>query len=70
MHSQPKLSLVTVRVTDATHTKFHKKARKLGKPSDVLREIIEAFVEDRLTILQPPVNRNPLKDLYVTRTQD
>jgi hypothetical protein len=46
--------------------KFHAKAQKLGTPSQVHREIVEAFVEDRLTI-QPPVIRNPLEKLYVTR---
>jgi hypothetical protein len=64
-----KSAFMTVRVTDKTRTKFHEKARKLGTPSQVHREIVEAFNEDRLTI-QPPVIRNPLEKLYVTRTQD
>jgi hypothetical protein len=69
MHTnQPKSAFMTVRVTDKTRTKFHDKAQKIGKPSEVHREIVEAFVEDRLTI-QPPVIRK-LEKLYVTRTQD
>jgi hypothetical protein len=59
---------LSVRVTDKTRTKFHDKALKVGTPSEVHREIVEAFVEDRLTI-QPPVIRK-LEKLYVTRTQD
>ena len=68
--TQPsKSAFMTVRVTDMTRAKFHAKARKIGTPSEVHREIVEAFGQDRLTI-QPPVNRNPLEKLYVTRTQD
>jgi hypothetical protein len=40
------------------------KVVKYGKPSDVLREIIEAFLDDRL-VIQP----NPRKEsLYVNRS--
>jgi len=62
-----KSSHLTVRVTDRVRTKFHIKASKYGQPSAVLREIIEAFIEDRLTI-QPPVNRK--ENLYVTRIEN
>lgn len=61
-----KTVFMTVRLTAKTRTKFHDKALKIGKPSQVHRELVEAFVEDRLNI-QPPVNRNPLEKLYVTR---
>ena len=64
-----KSAFMTVRVTDKTRIKFHEKARKVGTPSEVHREIVEAFIENRIAI-QPPVNRNPLEKLYVTRTQD
>jgi len=50
-----KSSFLVVRVTDKTRTKFHTKAQKFGTPSNVLREIVEAFNEDRL-VIQPPVN--------------
>lgn len=69
MPQPSKSAFMTVRVTDATRANFHAKAQTIGKPSEVHREIVEAFVEDRLTI-QPPVNRNPLEKLYVTRSQD
>lgn len=65
MTHPPKSAFMSVRVTDLTRAKFHAKAQSIGKPSEVHREIVEAFVEDRLTI-QPPVNRNPLEKMYVT----
>ena len=51
-----KSKFLVVRVTDKTRTKFHSKAQKFGSPSDVLREIVEAFNDDRL-VIQPPVTR-------------
>jgi hypothetical protein len=67
MSPKPKLSFLVVRVTNEMHSKFHAKAKKFGIPSDVLREFIEAFLEDRLTIV-PPVKRK--ESLYVARKQD
>jgi hypothetical protein len=49
-------SHLTVRISAADHKEFHKKARKYGKPSELLREIVQAFIQDRL-VVQPPVNR-------------
>lgn len=59
---KPKSAFLTVRVTGSTRTKFHARAQKYGQPSDVLRELIEAFIDDRLSIV-PPVNRK--ESLYV-----
>lgn len=67
MNPKSRSAFLTVRVTGSMHSKFHSKALRYGKPSDVLREIIEAFLDDRLTIT-PPVTRK--ESLYVTRTQD
>jgi hypothetical protein len=69
MFSQPKSSFLSVRLPDRMRTKFHAKAKKFGKPSEVLRELIDAFVEDRVTI-QPPVTRNSKENFYVTRSED
>lgn len=63
--SKLKSKFLVVRVTDKTRTKFHAKAQKFGQPSDVLREIVEAFIEDRL-VIQPPVTVK--ESLYVTRS--
>ena len=67
MNSLTKSAYLTVRIPDRTRLKFHDKAKKFGTPSEVLRELIDAFIEDRVTI-QPPVTRK--EKLYVTRTQD
>lgn len=64
-----KSAYLTVRVADKTRTKFHAKARKFGTPSEVLRELIDAFIEDRVTI-NPPVTGNPKEKLYVTRIEN
>lgn len=56
-----KSAFLVVRITPKARTKFHKKAERYGKPSDVLREIVEAFNDDRITI-HPPVN--PKENLY------
>lgn len=48
---QPNLDkVVATRVTAHIHKKFHAKAGRLGRPSDVLREMIEAFIDERLTV--------------------
>lgn len=57
---------MTLRVNQRVRTAFHRKAEKIGRPSDVMRELIEAFIDDRL-VIKP----NPRKEsLYVTRSQD
>jgi predicted DNA-binding protein len=59
---KPKSAFMSVRMTDKTRQRFHVKASKFGQPTTVLRELIEAFIEDRLTI-QAPVTRK--EKLYV-----
>lgn len=49
---------ITVRVTKPSHKAFHRKASTFGRPSDVLRELIEAFCEDRLTVKPSPTKRS------------
>jgi hypothetical protein len=62
-----KSAFMSVRVPDKTRIKFHDKAKQFGTPSEVLRELVDAFIEDRIAI-QPPVTRK--EKLYVTRSQD
>lgn len=64
-----KTKLLGARVTESTHDAFHKKAKEFGDASDVLRELAEAFVEDRLQI-QPPTTPSKKEKLYVPRSQD
>lgn len=67
--TKPKSAFLTVRVTGSTRSKFHAKAKRFGQPSEVLRELIEAFNDDRL-VIQAPVNRNPKENLYVPRIEN
>jgi hypothetical protein len=67
MATKPLTKFLTVRLTPNDHKTFHRRAEKYGQPSDVLREIVQAFNSDRL-VIQPPVI--PKESLYVTRTQD
>lgn len=54
---------LSVRVTEKSRIKFHAKVKKLGNPSEILRELIDAFIEDRI-IINPPVTSK--EKLYVT----
>lgn len=51
MARKPKLvKMINTRVTNTFAAKLKSKLRKQGDPAKVHREILEAFVEDRLTI--------------------
>ena len=54
MATSPKTKFLSTRVRPDTHSKFHAKAQKYGQPSDVLRELVDAFIDDRIKI-QPSV---------------
>lgn len=41
---------ISVRVSTKLRSAFHRSAKRHGKPSDVLRELMLAFVEGRLTV--------------------
>lgn len=51
---------MTVRIADSLHGEFSQKALKYGGTSYVLREIITAFVENRLTIKPPKTSKETL----------
>jgi len=59
-------TFISVRVNPELHKKFHEKARRFGRSSDVLREILEAFVDGRLVISKP----NGKESLYVSGSQN
>jgi hypothetical protein len=61
-----KQASLSVRVTAQERSKFHAKSGPYGGASEVLRELLVAFIEDRV-IIQPPVIKGPL---YVSRTED
>jgi len=61
-------TFLTVRLQQQTHHAFRDKAIRYGGVSEVLRELVEAFIEDRLTVI-PPVT--PKKEsLYVARSEN
>ncbi len=57
--SKVKAAALNVRVPDKIHSAFHKKAKQYGTPSYVLRELVVAFIEDRV-VIKPPVTKGTL----------
>ena len=49
-------TFISARVKPELNQAFHDKAQRYGSGSEVLREIIQAFIEDRL-VIKPPVTR-------------
>ena len=63
---KPKSAFLSTRVSPVVRKQFLAKALKYGTPAEVLREFIEAFNDDRLTI-KPPVNvKGTLYDARIT----
>lgn len=52
-------AFLTVRINKETADAFRKRAKEYGGTSQVIRELAEAFVDDRLTV-QPNPNRKSL----------
>lgn len=68
MATKPLSQFMTVRLKPADHKAFRAKASRYGGVSEVLRELVTAFIEDRVTVIPPS---NPRKEsLYVPRIQD
>jgi hypothetical protein len=68
MSTKPLSQFMTVRLKPTDHKAFRVKASRYGGASEVLRELVTAFIEDRVTVIPP---RNPRKEsLYVPRIQD
>jgi Arc/MetJ-type ribon-helix-helix transcriptional regulator len=61
-------TFLTVRLPQQTHIEFRAKAQRYGGVSEVLRELVTAFIEDRLTIQAPKQLKK--ESLYVTRNED
>ena len=61
-------TFLTVRLQQQTHHAFRDKATRYGGVSEVLRELVTAFIEDRLTIQAPKQLKK--ESLYVTRNED
>lgn len=56
-------AFLTIRVTAKFKNRFHRKAKQYGKPSEVHRELVEAFVDDRVTIEANP-KKPSLEKMY------
>jgi predicted DNA-binding protein len=52
---------LSVRLPQDLYTDFKEKAKRFGKPAFVLRELMSAFVESRLTIT-PPTTKGTIYD--------
>lgn len=65
MQKPVKNRYVGTRVSEEVSFKFQRRALKHGNPGEVLRELIEAFIENRITI-SPPTNVTLKESLYVT----
>lgn len=57
---------LVVRLSPDVSKAFDRKCEAYGSPSQVVRELVSAFLEDRLTIV-PPTTR---KSLYVSRSKN
>lgn len=66
---KPKSEAIYVRVTPETKQRFIEKAEQFDplSASDVLRELVIGFIEDRVSII-PPTDKK--ESLYVPRIQD
>lgn len=59
---QTRSSFLTIRLTPQERKAFGVKAEAYGGPTYVIRELVEAFVQDRLTVQPNPTKRS----LYVS----
>lgn len=63
----PKSEAIYVRVTPETKKRFAEVAARFGTPSEVLRELVVGFIEDRVTIVPP---QDKKESLYNARIED
>jgi hypothetical protein len=61
-------NFLTVRLHQQTSQEFRDKAARYGGVSEVMRELVTAFIEDRLTIQAPKQLKK--ESLYVARNED
>ena len=59
--SKPRTKFLTVRLTEQAHRAFGVKTKAYGGTSFVIRELVEAFLEDRLTVKPNPTKRSLYK---------
>lgn len=54
MAPKSKSKYLNIRVTPAVHKVFHRKAEEYGGVSEVLRELVSAFIEERVKVTPNP----------------
>ena len=59
---QPKTVSLNLRLTPDVRAKLYEKASRYGQTSDVLREIVNAFIDGRLTIEEE--SHSKFKELF------
>ncbi len=64
--ADPRSVTINLRVTEKVKHDFWERASRYGVPTEILRELIDAFIDGRLNI-EP---RNFGKEANVTRVQD
>ena len=64
---QPKSDMLALRVSPDFKHRLFEVAARFGEPSDVLREVLQAFIDGRVTIIPPPDQK---ESLYVPRIPD
>tara|TARA_R110000803_G_scaffold80444_7_gene146273 strand:- start:1894 stop:2079 length:186 start_codon:yes stop_codon:yes gene_type:complete len=61
MATKPKSKFLTVRLEPPVHKAFHRKAIEYGGVSEVLRELVAAFNENRVTVIPNPERKSLFK---------
>jgi len=49
-----KSKMLCIRCSSMLRSRFYRTAKKIGNPSDVLRDLMQAFVEGRVTVTPDP----------------
>lgn len=64
---KPKSEAIYLRVTPETKRRFSEVASRFGTPSEVLRELVNAFIEGRVTVMPPTEQK---ESLYAPRIEN
>lgn len=70
MKRESKTTMLFARVDTDVRKRFIEKAGQFGTPSEIIRELVTAFIEDRLQIEPPTPTYGKKEKLYVTRKED
>jgi len=54
MASHTKSKMFCIRCSPRLRSQFYRTAKKFGNPSDVMRDLLQAFVDGRVTVAPDP----------------